>query len=1220
MTGKVGDLGSNAGMVEDMYREYVEHPESVSEAWREFFADYVPRETATTATGPTTVPPAEPAPPPVQPQPVAPQPVAPQPTTGTTAVVLEGESPSVLRGASARIVENMQASLTVPTATSVRTVPAKLLEVNRQILNNHLKRTRGGKVSFTHVIGFAVLRALREVPAMNSGYGVTDGQPSVVRHQHVNLGLAVDLTRADGTRTLLVPNLKAADTLDFAQFHGAYEELLRRVRDGKITADDFAATTVSITNPGVIGTEHSVPRLMPGQGLIVGVGSIDYPPEYEGADLHTIARLGVSKVVTLTSTYDHRVIQGAESGEFLAAVHRFLLGEDGFYDSLFQSFAVPYEPARWSRDHSPIDEAQGWAEKALQVQQLINIYRVRGHLIANLDPLGRKEPKTHEELDPMHWGLTIWDLDREFPIGGLAGRHTMPLRDILGVLRDAYARTVGVEYRHILEVDQMAWIQEQVEGTQHEVTAAERAAILASLNAAEAFERFLHTKYLGQKRFSLEGSESLIPMLDFLLDAAVDDGMQETVIGMAHRGRLNVLTNVVGKSYAQVFREFEGELDPNVPGGSGDVKYHLGASGKYTARSGGTITVTLAANPSHLEAVDPVVEGIVRAKQDRLGDEERRLVLPLLIHGDAAFAGQGVVAETLNLSELPGYDVGGTVHVVVNNQLGFTTAPDFARSTVYATDIAKGVQAPIFHVNGDDPEAACRVMQLAFAFRQRFAKDVVVDLVCYRRYGHNEGDEPAFTQPRMYELIDARRSVRKLYTETLVNRGDLTLAQCEATLEDYRARLEAAFESTREPAPKTTIFDGDSPQPEGGEQPVPTAVSHDRLAEVVAALATYPETFTVHPKLERILAQRTKLFDAGQVDWSLAEALAFGTLLQDGTPVRVAGQDTRRGTFSQRHAVLVDFHDEHEYAPLAHIAPTSADEAEPHALFMIYDSVLSEFAALGFEYGYSVAAPETLVCWEAQFGDFGNGGQTIIDQFIVAAEDKWGQASGLVLLLPHGFEGQGPEHSSARLERFLTLCAEDNMRVTYPSTASQYFHVLRRQIRAPRRRPLVVLTPKRYLRMPATNSPVSELTDGGFRTTIVDDGGADAGSIERIISCTGKIGHELIARREELGATAAIVRVEQLYPIPVTEFTAIAERYPSAREVVWVQEEPENMGARLFAMPLLHGLARPGMEVLWVARRASASPATGSSKVHDIEQRELLDAAFGPLSGPATIG
>jgi 2-oxoglutarate dehydrogenase E1 component len=1225
----ITDLGSNAGIVEDMYREYVEHPESVSAAWREFFADYVPREaSAPTAPAPATTrsapPSAAPAPPPATAAaPPAPAPTsAPSPSSTPVAagapVVLDGETPAILRGAAARIVSNMEASLGVPTATSVRTVPAKLLEINRQILNNQLARSGGGKVSFTHIIGFAVLRALRDVPAMNSGFGVTDGKPSVVRHQHVNLGIAIDLSKSDGTRTLLVPNIKGADTLDFFQFHTAYEDVLRRVRDNKITVDDFAGTTVSITNPGVIGTEHSVPRLMPGQGLIVGVGSIAYPPEYEGADPHTIARVAVSKVVTLTSTYDHRVIQGAESGEFLAAVHDYLLGEHGFYDAMFQSFSIPYEPARWSRDRSPLDDEQGWAEKALKVQQLINIYRVRGHLISNLDPLGRKEPKTHEELDPMHWGLTIWDLDREFPTGGLAGKRTMPLRDILGLLRDAYARTVGVEYMHIQEVDQKNWIQDHVEGVQNDITRDEREAILTALNAAEAFERFLHTKYLGQKRFSLEGSETLIPMLDFLLDSAVDDGMQEAVIGMSHRGRLNVLTNIVGKAYAQVFREFEGELDPNVPGGSGDVKYHLGATGKYEGRDGGSIAVTLAANPSHLEAVDPVVEGIVRAKQDRLGDQDRRLVLPVLIHGDAAFAGQGVVAETLNLSELPGYDVGGTVHIVVNNQLGFTTAPDFARSTVYATDIAKAVQAPIFHVNGDDPEAACRVIELAYAFRQAFAKDVVVDLVCYRRYGHNEGDEPAFTQPRMYELIENRRSVRKIYTETLVNRGDLTLPECERTLEDYRARLEAAFESTHDSKPPSApVFDTGSPRPATPEPAVATAVALERLRPIVAALSTFPESFTPHPKLARLFAQQTKGFDDGHVDWALGEALAFGTLLESGTPVRVAGQDTRRGTFSQRHAVLVDFNDEHEYTPLAHIA--SADGEGPEAPYMIYDSVLSEFAALGFEYGYSVAAPDTLVCWEAQFGDFANGGQTIIDQFIVAAHDKWGQQSGLVLLLPHGFEGQGPEHSSARLERFLTLCAEDNLRVVYPTTAAQYFHVLRRQVLAPRRRPLVVLTPKRYLRMPATRSPVAELTDGSFHETLVDDGGADAASVTRIVACTGKIGHELIAKRDELGATAAVVRVEQLYPVADRDFAEIVARYGSLREIVWVQEEPENMGARIFALPLLKELAGDGIRISWVARKASASPASGSSKVHDVEQQHILEAAFAPLESPATF-
>ncbi|GIU86785.1 MAG: hypothetical protein KatS3mg009_1300 [Acidimicrobiia bacterium] len=929
-------------------------------------------------------------------------------------MVLDGEEPQPLRGAAARIVANMEASLAVPTATSVRTVPAKLLEVNRQILNNHLARTRGGKVSFTHLIGYAVVRALEAVPNMNSSYGEVDGTPSVVRHRHVNLGIAIDLQRPDGSRTLLVPNVKEADRLDFAAFHAAYEELIRKARTNALAVDDFAGTTVSITNPGTIGTVHSVPRLMPGQGVIVGVGAITFPIEYEGADPQTLAELGVSKTVTLTSTYDHRVIQGAESGEFLARVHDLLLGADGFYDDIFHSFGVPYEPARWSRDHRPAEGSVEAVEKALAVKGLINMYRVRGHLIANLDPLGLKEPRTHPELDPVTWGLTIWDLDREFPTGGLAGKRTMKLRDILGVLRDAYSRTIGIEYMHIQEPDEKAWIQQHVEGVHVELTPGEKRSVLAALNAAEAFERFLHTKYLGQKRFSLEGAETLIPMLRTLLDAAADAGTEEVVMGMAHRGRLNVLANVVGKSYAQIFREFEGELDPNVPQGSGDVKYHLGATGTWTSASGATVKLTLAANPSHLEAVDPVVEGMARAKQDRLGDESRDRVLPVLVHGDAAFAGQGVVAETLNMSELPGYDVGGTVHVVVNNQVGFTTPPGSARSSVYATDVAKAVQAPIFHVNGDDPEAAVRVIRLAHEFRRTFKKDVVVDMVCYRRYGHNEGDEPAFTQPRMYEVIGRRRSVRKLYTESLVNRGDLDLAEAEAALEDFRARLEQAFSETQHDHPVPAWHDHE----EHAAQPsVATGVPRQRLAEVVDALVTFPPGFAVHPKLDRILQARRDQFEHDQVDWALAEALAFGSLLQEGTPVRLAGQDTRRGTFSQRHATLVDHVTEAEYTPLAHLRGAKAP-------FMVYDSSLSEFAALGFEYGYSVADRDALVAWEAQFGDFVNGAQVVIDQFVVSAQDKWGQRSGLVLLLPHGFEGQGPEHSSARIERFLVLAAE----------------------------------------------------------------------------------------------------------------------------------------------------------------------------------------------------
>jgi 2-oxoglutarate dehydrogenase E1 component len=1188
----IQELGPNAGLIDEMYRLYQDNPQALAPGWREFFEGYVPR-TQAPAAAPAPPAPAPPAPTPAAPAPTTPAPAAPAP------VVLDGDQPQPLRGAAARIVSNMEASLQVPTATSVRSVPAKLLEVNRQILNNHLARTRGGKVSFTHLIGYAVLRALQSVPNMNSSFGVVDGKPAVVRHAHVNLGLAIDMQKDDGSRTLLVPNIKNADTLDFAAFHAAYEEIIRKARTNKLTVDDFTGTTVSITNPGTIGTEHSVPRLMPGQGVIVGVGSIAYPIEFEGADPQTLAEIGISKVVTLTSTYDHRVIQGAESGEFLGHIHELLLGEHDFYTELFASFGVPYEPARWGRDHKPVEGSIEAVEKALAVKGLINMYRVRGHLIANLDPLGLKEPRTHEELDPINWGLTIWDLDRDFPTGGVAGKRIMRLRDILGVLRDAYSRTIGVEYMHIQEPDEKAWIQRQVEGVHVDATADEKLEILASLNAAEAFERFLHTKYLGQKRFSLEGAETLVPMLQFLLDEAADAGMEEVAMGMSHRGRLNVLANVVGKSYGQIFREFEGELDPNVPQGSGDVKYHVGATGKHTSPAGKSLTLTLAANPSHLEAVDPVVEGMVRAKQDRAGDRDHEKVLSVLIHGDAAFAGQGVVAETLNLSELPGYDVGGTVHVVVNNQVGFTTPPDFGRSTVYATDIAKAVQAPIFHVNGDDPEAAVRVIRLAFAFRQEFKKDVVVDMICYRRYGHNEGDEPAFTQPRMYEVIGRRRSVRKLYTETLVNRGDLTLEQCELALEDFRSRLEDAFVETQaqEPAPVAWFEHEDVP----AQPSVETGVTRERLHTILDALVTFPTDFTVHPKLERILKNRRTEFDANKVDWALAESLAFGSLLQEGTPVRIAGQDTRRGTFSQRHATLVDHDNESEYTPLAHIPDAQAP-------FMIYDSVLSEFAALGFEYGYSVADRDALVAWEAQFGDFINGAQTIIDQFVVAAEDKWGQHSGLVLLLPHGWEGQGPEHSSARLERFLEMCAEDNIRVVYPTTASQYFHVLRRQVHDPERKPLVVLTPKRYLRMPATQSPVDELTHGGFRLVIGDPKDPAPEAVRRLIFCTGKFAHELLAKRDEANAPVAVARIEQLYPWPEREIVEQLQRYPDA-EVIWAQEEPGNMGARYFARRRIEELAG-GRPVAVVARAASPSPATGSSTVHDAEQQKLLEEAI----------
>jgi 2-oxoglutarate dehydrogenase E1 component len=1202
-------LGPNSGIVEDLYDAWLADPSSVDDHWREYFDGL-----ALTTNGDGAVAAPAPAPPdtivatPPVGAPAAPAP-APAPPSAPGPMVLDREAGEILRGAAARTVDNMEASLGVPTATSVRAIPAKLLEVNRQILNNQLARTGAGKVSFTHLIAYAVVRALRDFPNLNSSFVEVDGKPTVVRHPHVNLGLAIDVKRRDGSHSLLVPCVKRADELDFAGLWEAYEALVVKVRSGQVSPDDFAGTTGTITNPGMIGTVHSVPRLMPGQGFILGVGAIGYPAEYEGADPSALAQIGVSKVTTLTNTYDHRIITGAESGEFLRRIHDLLLGTDGFFDDVFAALAVPYEPARWNPDRSGFADPNAQHEKVVQVHALVNMYRVRGHLIANLDPLGRREPHTHPELDVAHYDLSIWDLDRDFPVGNLGGlehRTMLPLRDILGILRDAYSRTVGVEYMHIQEPDQKEWIQERVEVPHALVAVADKLRILERLDAAETFERYVHTKYLGQKRFSLEGAETLVPMLDALCSEAADAGMSDVVLGMAHRGRLNVLTNVLGKSYSQVFREFEGELDPASAQGSGDVKYHLGTAGKHASPAGNEVRLTLAANPSHLEAVDPVVEGMARALGDAAGDTRRHQVLPVLVHGDAAFAGQGVVAETFNLSEVPGYEVGGTVHLVVNNQLGFTTPPDLGRSSVYPTDVAKMVQAPIFHVNGDDPEAAVRVIRLAFAFRQAFDKDVVVDLVCYRRYGHNEADEPAFTQPRMYELIQDHPSVRELYLQQLVQRGEITQEQHKAIDVDFRAQLDAAFEQTHADAGPGSDPLVTGPRVESdGDARVATAVPLAMLERVLHGLDRVPDGFTVNPKLERQLQTRHDSFERDQIDWALAEALAFGSLVLEGTPVRVAGQDTRRGTFSQRHGVLVDQLTEAEYVPLAHLA-------DDQAAFMLYDTVLSEYAALGFEYGYSVMS-DALVCWEAQFGDFANGAQIVIDTFVVAANDKWGQRSRLGLLLPHGFEGQGPEHSSARIERYLTLSADGNMRVVYPSTAAQYFHVLRRQVHADSTVPMVCFTPKRYLRMPQTRTTRDALANGQFELVLDDRataaGDLERGSVSRVVVCTGKIAHELMDERDARGAPIAVVRVEQLYPWPEQELLDVLHTYPDTAEVWWVQEEPENMGAWTFVLSRLGPVLR-GHELHHVARDSSGSPASGSLTVHEREQRAIVDAAL----------
>ncbi len=1111
----------------------------------------------------------------------------------------------------------MERSLTVPTATSFRNVPAKLLEVNRKVINGHRSRSGMGKVSFTHLIGYAIVRAIADaVPAMrNTFVAGTDGKPRLVKHDTVNLGLAVDVEKSDGSRTLVVPVIRNADQLDFAGFLGAYEELIRKVKANKLTVDDFQGATVSLTNPGTIGTVQSVPRLMPGQGVIVGVGAIDYPAEFEGADRANLSSLGISKVVTITSTYDHRIIQGAESGLFLKRVHELLLGEHGFYDGVFASLDMPYQSVRWRPDVNPIDREEAMLQKQMQVATLIRVYRVRGHLIADLDPLRWKEPAMPSELDPLTYGLTIWDLDREFLTGGVAGTEKMTLGDLLGVLRDAYCRTVGIEYMHIQDTEEQRWIQSKVEGAHPTFSKEAKHRILERLNAAEAFEKFLATKYVGTKRFGLEGSESAIPILDEVISAAADAGLDSAVLGMAHRGRLNVLSNIIGKSYDAIFREFEGHLDPASVQGSGDVKYHLGATGKYVSPSGADIMLELAANPSHLETVDPIVEGMVRARQDQVDPPGSYPVLPILIHGDAAFAGQGVVAETLGMSDISGYRVGGTVHLIINNQIGFTTAPEFARSSLYCSDVAKTVQAPIFHVNGDDPEACARVARLAFEYRQRFHKDVVIDMWCYRRHGHNEGDDPSYTQPLMYRAIAEHRSVRKLYVETLVKRGDITLDEAEQALDDFQGKLQVALDETRAQSPEP-IKAARPPKPVGVLPHIETGVERATLDRIFHHLTEYPESFTIHPKLVKQFDARAKLYEQGEVEWATAEALAFGTLLLDGHSVRLAGEDSRRGTFSQRHASLVDYETGKPWIPLDDLEGTDGRQRvgdKQHSRFWVYDSLLSEYAALGFEYGYAQANPETLVLWEAQFGDFINGAQVIIDQYLVAAEDKWNQRNGLVLLLPHGYEGQGPEHSSARMERFLLQAAEDNIQVCNATTAAQYFHLLRRQVHTERQTPLILFTPKQGLRMKQTRSSIDELTQGSFQEVLDDPFVTDRQAVRRIVFCSGKVAWDAMAERDRREAPVAVVRVEQLYPSPIDQLLQLLDHYPNARQLVWLQEEPENMGAWSFVEARVWRVKERGYDLRHVARIESGSPATGSKTIHDQELADLMEDSFRDL-------
>jgi len=1230
-------FGTNEWIVEDMREAYLADPASVTQSWREFFSEnpqYLAGQSPATPSKPLSasvgvqIPGATAAAasrrPVLASEDVSRSDLPPAPTAqfksptspyaynqahseaGETSNGVV-ESVDTLKGASARTAKNMEASLQIPTATSARAIPAKVLIENRLLINTHLASTRGGKVSFTHLIAWALVESLAEMPEMNVAYTLDEkGKPALHNPAHVNLGLAIDVPSANGERRLLVPSVKNADTLDLAGFIDAYDALVVKARKGQLTVDDFKDTTATLTNPGMIGTLNSVPRLMPGQGLIMGVGAMTYPAAFAGASPETLARQAVGKVLTLSNTYDHRVIQGAQSGELLRLMERKLMGLDGFWNRSFKALRIPHEPVHWDQDvtYDPLADAG----KPARVAELIHAFRQRGHLAADTDPLAYRL-RRHPDLNFSSYGLSLWDLDRVFPTGGLGGKDRATLREILQMLRDAYSRYVGVEYMHIQDPAQRRWWQERMEGVTPSIDTAERRRILTKLMQAEAFEVFLQTKYVGQKRFSLEGGESLIVLLDRLIDDAAHDGIEEAAIGMAHRGRLNVLTNIAGKSYGQVFDEFDGNYLTNGQG-SGDVKYHLGTTGTFTGTDDVTTKVSLAANPSHLETVDGVLEGIVRAKLDRSGSgaDGSYNVLPILVHGDAAFAGQGVVYEVLNMSQLPGYHTGGTIHVIVNNQIGFTTGNALGRSTTYPSDLAKGLQVPIFHVNGDAPESVARVARWAWEYRQEFHKDVIIDLVCYRRRGHNEGDDPSMTQPVMYNLIDRKPSTFSVYTTNLVGRGDLTEEQCEQLLDAYRDNLEHILNEAR-----AGHLNADTPAysgPKAGEtsHSQPTAVAREVIERIGDAQVSVPEGFQVHSKLMNLLRKRQSMSRQGGIDWGFGELLAFGSLLMEGVPVHMTGEDVRRATFAQRHAVMHDQRNGSEWTPLDYLTPNQAK-------LSIVDSLLSEYGAMAFEYGYSVERSEGLNIWEGQFGDFANGAQTVIDEYVSSAEQKWGQHSGLVLLLPHGLEGQGPDHSSARIERYLQLCAQDNMRVVQPSTPANHFHTLRDQARREPHRPLILISPKQMLRLKVAVSPVEDFISGGMQTVIGETdpevlAAAAANKVDRVLLCSGRIYWDLLAHRQHAeDKHTAIVRLEQLYPLDEPALLEALAPFAGA-ELVWVQDEPRNQGAWPWLALHLPDSITAGRLPRVVARPEAAAPAVGTSAAHVAQQKLILDEAF----------
>jgi 2-oxoglutarate decarboxylase len=1121
---------------------------------------------------------------------------------------------SELRGGAAMLARYMDESRSLPTATSFRTIVVTALEGRRGAL-----KEAGARVSYTHLIAYAIARAAAELGVMADHYEEIDGKPHRVHDEAVNLGLAVDVAKKDGSRTLMVPVIRDAAALGFADFLAAYDALVEKARTNTLGADDLVGANLTLTNPGGLGTVASVPRLMPGQGTIVATGSIAYP-----VGLGEIAeQIGAEKVMTLTSTYDHRVIQGAQSGQFLARIDALLAGADGFYEDVFGALAIPLAPLPARRAPAPA-AATGAApgeellQAAASANSLVRSLRTHGHLAASLDPLG-SPPQGDPALDPQSIGLTTM-LMAQIPSKLL---HIFvpgeTLAEAFPRLREVYCGTIAYQLEHIASHQQRRWLREKIEGGvfRQPLSAEEQRALLTRLIEVDALERFMHRSYLGQHQFSIEGIDMTVPMLDEMIRLSAGGGAREVVIGMAHRGRLNVLAHNLGRPYEMIFAEFEGastlEAVTTIPqGGTGDVKYHHGAQGSYTLADGATIQVNLESNPSHLEYVGPVVMGATRAAQSTYegarAARDTTGAVPIMIHGDASFPGQGVVAETLNLQTLDGYTVGGTLHLITNNQTGFTTDPDDARSTHWASDLAKGFDIPIVHVNADDVEACIAAVRLAFAYREKWGHDVLIDLIGYRRFGHNESDEPAYTQPEMYSVIAGKKRVWELWADELISRKVITPAEVDQARDEAWEQLTSRHEQLQEQIAALRESGNDEPHTEeyhldrSASPEVDTNVDAALLREIDGNLTRVPAGFTVHPKLARQIERRRGALD-GAIDWAHAEALAYGSLLAEGTPIRLTGQDTERGTFSQRHLVLHDATNGQTVCPIGQL-PSS------HAPFELHNSPLSEVGCLGFEYGYSQESPETLVLWEAQFGDFVNAAQVIVDQFIVSGLAKWGQTSRLTLLLPHGYEGSGPEHSSARLERFLSLAAEGNLRVAHPTTPAQYFHLLRRQARIVKQRPLIVMTPKSLLRLPQATSSLEELADGRFEPVLAEPV-ADESKVTRLILCTGKIYYDLVGHPDRAGKEAiAVGRVELLYPFPENELLETIARYPNLTELAWVQEEPRNMGARAYMSPRLLQIIPAELEYGYIGRPERASPGEGYPAAHAIEQSRIVRTAL----------